>query len=160
MSLDATVYCDCYEKGRVRRPPPQPELVYVDENGQVTLKWDAPGADQFAFYGWLKEACEHGPMGEMVSHRIGNIARVGFLRSTLSENPKEYPLLLARVVYNGIHSGDTLSSADVESLRPELERLREVHGKDAVEEEMIREFELQMQELTDAVLRLNKPIVF
>jgi hypothetical protein len=49
MGLDAVVYCDCYERGRVRGPPPQPESVYVDANGQVCLQWEAPGADQNAF---------------------------------------------------------------------------------------------------------------
>ena len=56
MGLDATVYCDCYEKGKARRPPPQPELVYLDENAQVCLRWDAPGADQNAFFDSSKEA--------------------------------------------------------------------------------------------------------
>jgi hypothetical protein len=71
VGLDATVYCDCFETDRARRPPPQPELVYIDENGQVSLKWDAPGADQFAFYDWLNMACEHGPNGSTRLTSIG-----------------------------------------------------------------------------------------
>jgi len=39
MGLGAIVYCDCYEKGRVRVPPPQPELVYVDATGRRSLRW-------------------------------------------------------------------------------------------------------------------------
>jgi hypothetical protein len=67
MGLDATVYCDCWDTGKVRKPPPQPELVYVEASGQVSLKWDAPEADEQSFYNWLAEACDHGPMGELIS---------------------------------------------------------------------------------------------
>ena len=123
MGLDAAVYCDCYEAGKVRNPPPQPELVYVDENGQVSFKWDAPGADQFAFYDWLRNACEHSPMSQqLVSHRLGNIARVGFIRTLLSVSAELFPILLTKVIYDGSHAGDSLSMADVERIRPELER--------------------------------------
>jgi len=59
MGLHAKVYCDCYEKALVRKQPPQPHLVYVDPSGQVSLKWDSPGADQHQFYDWLAQACEH-----------------------------------------------------------------------------------------------------
>jgi hypothetical protein len=68
MGLDACVYCNCYETRRVRRLPPQPELIYVDDKtGEVALRWDAPGADQHRFFEWLASACEHGPLGELVS---------------------------------------------------------------------------------------------
>ncbi len=160
MGLDATVYCDCYAKGQIRRPPPQPELVYIDENGQVSLKWDQPGADQSAFYDWLENACEHGPMGELVSHHIGNIARVAYLRGALSESVGRFPVLLSKVVYNGTHSGDALGIDDVQRVRSEMEQLRDVHGPNRADEQVIREFERQMLELIDASQRVQKPIVF
>ena len=30
MGLNARVFCNCYETGKVETPPPQPDLVYVD----------------------------------------------------------------------------------------------------------------------------------
>ncbi len=160
MGLDATVYCDCYETGRARNPPPQPELVYVDDSGQVCLTWDAPDADQSAFYDWLNGACEHGPMGELVSHRLGNIARVGFLRSVLSDFPRQFPVLLTKVVYDGTHAGDSLSLADIDRLQSELECLRQLRVRGQSADVIIRDFERQMSELVGAALRVQKPIVF
>lgn len=160
MGLDAQVYCDCYEKGKVRRPPPQPELVYVDENGQVCLRWDAPGADQNAFFEWQKDACDHGPMGELVWHRLGNIARIAFIRSVLAESPERFHVLLAKVVYSGTHAGDWLAHTDLEPLASELRSLSTVHVRDDVHEAIVREFDRQMSELVDAAIRLQKPIAF
>lgn len=160
MGLDAVVYCDCYEKGRVRKPPPQPGLVYVDDNGQVCLKWDAPDADQNAFYNWLHEACDHSPRGELVWHRLGNAARIGLLRSLLSKSADEFPVLLNKVIYDGTHAGDSLGVSDLERLGPEVSLLHAIHGEDQTGEEVLRQFEQQMSELLDAARRVQKPIVF
>jgi hypothetical protein len=134
--------------------------VYIDEHGQVSLQWDQPGADQFAFYDWLENACEHGPMGELVSHHIGNIARVAYLREVLSQWVERFPVLLSKVVYSGTHGGDVLGINEVERPCPEMEQLRDVHGPNQADEQIIREFERQMSELIDASQRLRKPIVF
>jgi hypothetical protein len=160
MGLDAVVYCDCYEKFRTRRPPPQPEFVYVDQNGQVCLKWDAVGADQNAFFEWLKEACDHGPMGELVWHRLGNVATIGAVRSLLAESGQDFPTLLTKVVYDGTHAGDWLTLSDVERLGSELRRLSTVHADDDFVESVIRQFERQMSELAAAATRTRKPIAF
>ncbi len=160
MGLNARVYCDCYEKGKLRKPPPQPELVYVEPSGERCLRWDSPEADQHAFYDWMREACEHGPLGELVSHRLGNAALVGFLRGLLSDAPDRFPVLLAKVVYEGAHSGDFLCPDDVERLLPEIDCLQGIHRDDQSEEDLIRGFERQMRELTAAALSVRKPIVF
>ena len=75
MGLDATVYCNCYEMGWVTQFP-QPDSIYIDESGEVFMKWNLPGADFHAFDQWREHACEH-ERGQLVSRRIGNIARVG-----------------------------------------------------------------------------------
>jgi hypothetical protein len=160
MGLDAAVYCDCYEKGRVRKPPPQPELVYVDANGQVCFKWDAAGADQNAFYGWLSEACDHGPTGELISYRLGNVARIAFLRELLSASAAQFSVLLSKVIQDGTHAGDSLGLVDIEHLIPEIDCLRSVHSRDPLDDEMIRQFERQMSGLIEAARRVKKPIVF
>jgi len=88
VGLDATVYCDCFEKGRIRMQPPQPEMVYIEPSGQLSLKWDEPGADQHRIYNWLAACCDHGPYGQLVSHRLGNVALIAFLRELLDEHPR------------------------------------------------------------------------
>jgi hypothetical protein len=135
-------------------------LVYVNSHGQVCLKWDAPGADQNAFYDWLKNACDHAPMVELVWHRLGNVARIGFVRSLLSASAEQFPVLLNRVVYDGTHAGDSLGIGDVQQLLAEVDHLRRVHAQDHSGEEIIREVERQIMELVEAAQRLRKPIVF
>jgi len=160
VGLDATVYCDCYEKGRVRRPPPQPDLVYVDVTGRVELRYDAPGADQRAFCDWLAEACEHGPMGELVSHRLGNFALIGFLRELLARTPERFEVLLTKVLYNGGHAGDQLTPDDVSHVVGEIESLKSTRLTDEGHEELLRHFERQMSDLVAAAQRVCKPITF
>jgi hypothetical protein len=160
MSVSARVCCDCYELGKVRTPPPQPELVVVDECGAVELAWDQPGADQFKFLDWLATACEHGPMGQLVSHRLGNIALITFLRNRLARDPNLFPILLTKVLYDGVHGGDFLAIGEVWQLIPEIELLKQVHADDEEDEPLVRKFEQQMRQIVQASLSIGKPISF
>jgi len=161
MALDACVYCDCFETGKVKTPPPQPELVYVDpETGAVSLRWDAPGADQHLFNDWRASACEHGQFGELVSHRLGNIALIGFLRALLQNTPERFPTLLSKVLYNGTHICDVINLPDVELLAGEMPAVHALHCGDAEEEVLLRNFEKQMTDLIQAAKSAGKPIVF
>jgi hypothetical protein len=160
MSLDAMVYCDCYERGKIRRPPPRPEVVTVDESGEVVLTCNQPGTDERGFYDWLATACEHGPRGRLLSYRLGNIALVALLRSLLAREPNRFPILLTQVRYNGVHGGDFLSIEEVERLVPEVEHLKEVHADKEGHEPLVREFERQMRRLVQAALSVGKPIAF
>jgi hypothetical protein len=161
MGLNASVYCDCYETGKVKTAPPQPELVYIDpESGGVDLRWDAPGADQNSFFTWLGSACEHGPLGQLVSHRLGHIARIAFLRGLFAQTPECFPTLLSKVVYNGVHGGDVLNLSEVEDLAREVPAVQALHCAKDWEDEILREFETQVLELVEAARKMRKPIVF
>jgi len=161
MGLDACVFCNCYETGKVKAPPPQPELVYVDPTtGQVSLQWEKTGADQHLFDDWLASACAHGPLGELVSHRLGNIALIAFLRGLFQVTPERFPILLSKVVYNGIHCGDILSLADVEDLAAEMSVVHTLHCTDVSQEGLLRNFEKQMMDLIQGTRSVRKPIVF
>jgi hypothetical protein len=160
VGLDASVFCDCYETGKTRCAPPQPELVYVDENGQVCLRWDAPGADEHRFDDWLANACEHGPSGELVSHRLGNVSLIGFVRRVLWLAPDRYPVLLAKIVYDGAHAGDGLSLSDTRELLPEIDEMRRVQCGRQEDQELLKRFADQMAELAEASIAIGKPIVF
>jgi hypothetical protein len=135
-------------------------LVYLDETGQVFLNSDAPGADQDKFDAWLAGACVHGPMGELVSHRLGNIALIGFLRALLSETPERFPVLLTKVIYDGTHCCDFLTLCEVNAVGAELGLLQAVHANELDYENLIRQFERQMLELVAAAQLVGKPIVF
>ena len=47
--LQAYVFCDCYEKGRLYRPPPNPEIVAVLPNGDLGYYDDATLEQHDAF---------------------------------------------------------------------------------------------------------------
>ena len=59
MGLDAFVFCDCFEKARLREQPPRPELVFVTENGSLDCKSDDPETlEEFDIW-ILDRTCEH-----------------------------------------------------------------------------------------------------
>src|SRR5437667_8483205 len=110
MGLDAHVNCNCYETGKLRELPPQPEFLRVREDGG--LDWDNPDwgrvknlgsndpdwqaaiAKDIAFDRWLSErACEHED-GILVHHRIGNAGLVGELQKELSREAHMFPIIL------------------------------------------------------------------
>ncbi len=159
MGLDAHVCCDCYERGRLRSPPPPGCNVSVSDDGGLLCGSDDPEV-QIAFDLWLRsEACEH-EHGYLASHRLGNIALVAALRAELSRWPDRFPVLLARVIYNGTHCCDSIAAADVARLAPEVEALATVRCADAELGPLLRDFEAQMRELVTAALRVGKPLVF
>jgi hypothetical protein len=108
---------------------------------------------------WYSEACEH-EGGLLVSHHIGNIARVAVLRAELGRWPERFPVILSRVVYSGTHCGDFLSIADNKRILAEIEALPGVHSSNADRELILRQFEEQMRDLVAAAHQVGKPIVF
>jgi hypothetical protein len=159
MGLDAGVYCDCFERGRLRSPPPHGCTLSVDESGFLLCGSDDLDT-QTAFDQWLvDQACEH-ENGLLVQHRIGNIGLVANLRAALQTDPDRFPVLLSRVLYNGTHCGDFIPATEVSQLLPEVEALAGIHCADTQMEHFMREFEAQMQELVETSLAVGKPIVF
>ena len=106
MGLDATVYCNCFEVGRVKEPPPCTVVVAAD--GSLDCKSDDLDTD-LSFAKWLLHACEHAN-GVLLHHRLGNMALVGLVRSELRQDELKFPVLLTKVLYNGTHAGDYLTS--------------------------------------------------
>jgi hypothetical protein len=159
VALDAHVCCDCFERGRLRCPPPPGCDLSVTDDGGLLCGSDDLDV-QIAFDRWQQsEACEHED-GYLLSHRIGNIALVAALRAELGRRPERFPLTLSRVVYDGVHCGDFIPAAEVPQLVPEVEALAGVHCPDPEMEQLMRGFETQMRELVAAALRVGKPLVF
>ena len=159
MGLNARVYCDCYERGLLRQSPPQPELIFVDSDGSLFCSNDQIEL-RLEFDDWLtKNTCAH---EDRVSthHYLGNIVHVQFLRERLSAYKNDFPLILTKVIYNGVHCGDFISLEKIQALREEILGLSVVHSGNAQEEEILRDFERQMNDLIDAAIQHKKPIAF
>ncbi len=159
MGLDATVYCDCFETGRLKELPPEPALVYVCANGSLDCKSEDSEV-LAAFDEWLQErACEH-EEGVLVSHWIGNATHVGLLRSELEKDAEKFSILLEEVLYSGTHTGDYLSGTKIFQLQKVLKVLAKfvASGKDS--QRFVDEFRVQMEELANAALAVGKPISF
>ncbi len=159
MGLDAHVCCNCYERGRVRSSPPAGCDPSVSDDGSLLC-----GSDdlklQIEFDTWQHgQACEHRD-GYLVTHYIGNVALVAFLREELGRWPDRFPMILSRIVYNGIHGGDFIPAIDVPRLVPEVEALAGLHCPAPEDEGFLRTFEKQMWDLVTAALRVSKPIAF
>jgi hypothetical protein len=107
MSLDATVYCNCFENRRLRVPPPFP-TVTVSLDGSLELV--SENLEQLmAFDEWLlNRACEH-RNGILLHYRLGNLNLTGALREELGRDRESFPVLLNSVLYSGTHAGDYLN---------------------------------------------------
>ena len=181
MGLDATVYCNCFETGKLKTPPRPEWKVYVQEDGCRTT-----GADdlntKMAFDRWSDRtrACIH-EGGELIHHRIGNLAAVLHLNAELWKHARRlqdenmFPIILDKVLYSSCHCGDFLDLATVRELHAELETLADVHaglsdaehwfirslaGSTEEAEYALRTFEAEMTELVECALRVGKPISF
>jgi hypothetical protein len=157
MGLDARVYCNCFETGKIKESPPESVLVFVTDDGSLECKSEDLDI-LLAFDQWLRfRACAHQD-GILVHHRIGNIALVELLHKELKVEVESYPILLERVLYSGAHTGDYLAFADVENLRAEINNLSALQH--TANQSLITTFQRQMQELVAAALSTGNPISF
>ena len=159
MGLDACVYCNCFERGELRSVPRPEWNVYLREDGSRATDTDVLD-ELISFDAWnLKEACAH-ERGELLHHRIGNIATVAFIRTILDRFQSDFPIILTKVVYNGSHCCDFLKIDAVRDLSSEIVQLMNVRGTNSKEEQFLRTFEHQLRELTECALQMGKPIAF
>jgi len=157
MGLDATVYCNCFETGKLKESPPDPASVFVTDDGSLACKSEELDT-LLAFDQWLhSRACAHQD-GVLIHHHIGNVALVGLLREELKVAANSYPILLERVLYSGAHAGDYLAFADVVNLRAEINNLSTLQH--TANQSLITTFQDQMHELVAAALSTGKPISF
>ena len=165
MGLDASVWCNCVETGKLHTPHPFPELLIVDEQGCPDLKTD--DEEKLEIYDeWLDASpCEH-EQCRLISHHLGATGLIASFRAILSnlsdDVENEYPVLWSQVIYSGSHFGDHLSVEDVQTLREEIINLRAQNPSSVETEEAAcwHEFLEQMDELIEASLSINRPIVF
>jgi hypothetical protein len=157
MGLDAWVCCNCVREGKAKAHP-FPEKLVFDDGGQPALNDGASNVDWIAHDRWLAESCEHG--GFLLSVRLGNISMIAHVREFLGDlqrTSSRFPLLLEKVFYDGIHSGDSIPSADVPQLLKEVDTvLRSSNTFDSTD----KEFFASMTRLCEASIATGNPIVF
>ena len=161
MGLDAFVFCDCYEKGRLRAPPPAGVTLRVEPDGSLGRQKD--GATLEADLAWdqwhEREACAH-PGGILLHHRLGNISLIGLIRAELQPEPEQFPVLLRKIVYSGSHAGDHLPVEEIPALQRELETLRGFRCSSRRADRFMVAFRDQMSQLVTTALSIGKPIAF
>lgn len=159
MGLDAAVYCNCFETGKLKELPPYPDLVFVDNSGNLSYIHDSLDVlmeiDRWAF----NRACEHED-GVLLHHYIGNITRVANLYENLSTESEKFPIILKKILYSGTHCGDFLSSEEVKNLEKEIEHLKDLVFSDEASQDRVNYFRQQLEELTKTALEMGKPISF
>ena len=162
MSLNAIVYCDCTEKGRLAIPHPCPDLLFIDERGAPDISSDDP-RDIEAHDRWESlRPCEHEHFW-LMERWLGNASLIRTMRALLSQHSKdparEYPVLWSKVIYDGSHSGDFLTSDAVQLLTDEVDHLKRIENH-RVDTTALIELLRKLEELVQASKSVNKPISF
>ena len=94
---------------------------------------------------------------ERLHKRLGNIAQIAHLRKVLSPQ-MDIPLVLSSVLQDGSHCGDVIPVAQLLELQKELSLIRS--SPDLCEDEDVSFFVESLNELLQAALREQNPIVF
>ena len=159
MGLDVFVFCDCFEKGKLRELPPRPELVFVIENGSLDCKSDDPEILE-EFDVWIRDrACEH-EEGILTGFYVGNATLIAEMWDVLANEVQKYPILLDKVLYDGTHCGDFLNKSDIIKLKSEIKKLSNFRCTDSEMQECMQTFQQQMSNLVDCAISVGKPIAF
>ncbi len=165
MGLDAMVFCDCVEKGRLRVPHPYPRLLYIAGNGAPEIRSKDPVKVEEHVRWTDLSPCKHDQM-MLPAGYSGSATHIAYLRETISGalGKRVCPVLLGKVLYSGTHCGDHLAVRDVQRLSNELDRLKEaLPSATALSREDAREIASAIRELrrlAKTALAVNKPIAF
>jgi hypothetical protein len=158
MSLDAFVRCNCVRDGKAKAHPFTNRLTF-DERGEASLSGDVSEEDWEAHDRWLGESCEHN--GFLVGESQGNstLAKhlLDFLRGLQGDPAPRFPILLKKVIYDGTHTGDWISSKEAARLLQEVDTV--LHSSDILSESE-KGFFTSMKRLCEASIATGNPIVF
>ena len=86
--------------------------------------------------------------------RLGNVSQVAFLRESAIRILGAQSLVASRVLCNATHSGDSLTTAELQPLAAELQSLQSDRDAD------VQVFARDMLELVHTATRYDRPIQF
>ena len=157
MRLHAYVFCDCLEQGRLKRQPPNPEIVGVIANGDLGY-YRATREQHAAFVAWRSHACRH-PEGVVTGGQLGHRLPRQVLHRAMSPHSRAFPLFIRKVLGCKPHTRYShLTLKQVEKLQVELARLKNFHLAARKLDRELRCFYGQMRHLVRAALKFHKPI--
>ena len=158
MSLEAWVFCDCFEKHRLREPPPAGCRLAVTPDGSL----NCGSGDLFvqtAFSKWLHDrACDHKD-GCLTHCSIGNDNEIRALYELLGQFRGRYSILRSQVLIGADRVESIVAPDQLSALRAEIFALADTSFRvetDMVE--LIQRFGLQMTELVECAIFAGKPI--
>jgi hypothetical protein len=155
--LCAFVFCDCYEKGRLKRPPPNPEIVAVLPNGDLGYRSATP-AQHEAFVAWRAHACRH-PEGRVTGGKLGHALPIDVVRDAFSPHRRALPIFVGKILNSRPHTRSShLSLKQVHKLKAELDRLKTLQFGDRKIAQELPYLRGQMKQLVRADLKFRKPI--
>lgn len=158
MKLQAYVFCDCYEQDRVKRPPPNPELVKTLSNGDLTCYQRATPAQHAAFLAWRTHACCH-PEGVVTGGDLGLRLPLQILRDALAPHRHSFPILLRKILECKPQTQTSrLTLKQVEKLQAELTCLKTFRVADRNIDRELRCLLGRLKHLVRAAFKFRKPI--
>ena len=154
MSIDALVFCDCLERGALRRPPRTEWQVYVQSDGCR----ECAAADHCAmgaFGLWHETACHH-DYGILLHRTLASAETMARFKEITVASGCRCPVLEGRVLAHQPGRDEALEPAAVDNLALELQALREAVGQWPAEiEGMVR----ALEDLVACARQVNKPLV-
>ena len=91
---------------------------------------------------------------ELASKRLGSVSQVAFLRESVARTLGAQSMVVSKILYDGTHSGDSLT---VPELQPLALELRALEGTRDTE---VQAFARDMLELVHTALSHERPIHF
>ena len=88
------------------------------------------------------------------SARVGNLSDVDYIRDAVASALGEKSFIGVHVLYSGSHSGDCIPLNHLQSLRDELNRLKQIDDSE------VARFVREMEALIEAAEQEKNPIVF
>jgi hypothetical protein len=160
--LQVFVFCDCYEQGRLKCPPPNPKLVKPLANGDLTIRAKATPEQHADFVAWRTNACRH-PEGVVFGGNLAFRLPLKQLHQALSPHRRAFPLLVGRILECKPCTGTShLTLKQVGRLQAELARLKSFRfpeGKSSrVLDRNLRCLHRRVGELVRAAQKIAKPI--
>ena len=157
MKLQAYVFCNCFEQGRVKRPPPNPEIVGVLTNGDNRCFRPTPAQYQ-AYESWRLNACRH-KYGTVTGGELGHRLPVEVMHKAMLPHRRKFPLFVRKVLGCKPHTRFShLTIKQVEQLQTELVRMKKFHLSDRKRDNELHHYRGQMRQLARAAIKFQQPI--